>query len=216
MTGSEKVDAPCAACQRDTKHDIVREYVEKGDVPDDIALSWTHEFQIIQCRGCSHVSFRMAKGTNDDVQRQDDGEWDYVPQVSIFPAPFAGRTAVEGDELLPPKIQRIYAETLAALNGGLQVLCGIGIRAVIETVCADQSAPGRNLAEKIDGLVALNVMTPDGAKILHNLRTMGNSAAHEVLPHSLAELNLAFDVVNHTLLGVYILPIHATRKFKAK
>jgi hypothetical protein len=62
--------------------------------------------------------------------------------------------------------------------------------------------------------VGLGVLTQDGADILHKLRTLGNDAAHEVKPHSLQELGLAFDVVDHLLLGVYILPDHAKKTFK--
>jgi hypothetical protein len=57
-------------------------------------------------------------------------------------------------------------------------------------------------------------LTKDGADILHKLRTLGNDAAHEVKPHSLQELGLAFDVVDYLLLGVFILPVNAKKTFK--
>lgn len=51
----------------------------------------------------------------------------------------------------------------------------------------------------------------EGAKILHSLRIMGNQAAHKVKPHSEEDLRTAFDVVEHLLQGVYVLPAKASR-----
>lgn len=81
-------------------------------------------------------------------------------------------------------------------------------------VCKDKNAAGGDLFAKINSLVVLGVLTKDGANILHKLRTLGNNAAHEVKPHTPKELGLAFDVVDHLLLGVYILPEHAKQTFK--
>ena len=100
------------------------------------------------------------------------------------------------------------------MNGNNPVLTGIGLRAIIETVCKDQAATGKSLYDQINSLVEQSVLTKDGAEILHKLRVLGNNAAHEVKPHSNVQLGLAFDVVEHLLQGVYILPYHAKRRFK--
>ncbi|MER2075590.1 MAG: DUF4145 domain-containing protein [Stenotrophomonas sp.] len=192
---------------------MLAHHEDAGEVPEDIALSWLHAYQIVRCMGCLAVSFRMTRQTNEDVTEVTPGNWDYVPEVSLFPNPNAGRQPLGDSHLLPSKVRRIYNEALSSLNTDNTVLCGIAIRAIIETVCKEQEAVGGNLASKIDGLVAAQVLTPDGAKILHNLRTLGNAAAHEVIPHSVEELGLGFDVVEHLLQGVYILPKHARRMF---
>jgi hypothetical protein len=88
---------------------------------------------------------------------------------------------------------------------GLPVLAGIGIRAIVETVCNDKEATGPNLYEKINSLVTLNLITQTEATVLHDLRFMGNEAAHRVKAHKPAELNLAFGVVEHLLNTVYLL-----------
>lgn len=88
---------------------------------------------------------------------------------------------------------------------GLPVLTGIGIRAIVETVCKERGAKGRNLFKKINSLVTLNLITKLEARVLHDLRFMGNEAAHKVKAHKSDELNLAFDVVEHLLNTVYLL-----------
>ncbi|MBY5938107.1 DUF4145 domain-containing protein [Marinobacter nauticus] len=148
------------------------------------------------------------------VEGKDGWESEYLISEELFPNSEESRIALSDDHLLPENLYRIYSETLGALNSGSPVLTGIGIRAIIETVCQDQRASGRNLNDQINDLVNQGVLTTEGADILHKLRVLGNAAAHEVKPHSSAQLGLAFDVVEHLLQGVYILPYHAKQKFK--
>jgi len=103
-------------------------------------------------------------------------------------------------------ISRIYSETHSALCNKLPILAGIGIRALVETVCKEKVAVGSNLEQKTDDLVGKGVLTQIGAETLHSMRIVGNEAAHEVKPHSEETLGLAMDVVEHMLNDVYILP----------
>jgi len=211
----QKIACVCRECRRETKHEIITEATLNGTFYDSgYSIDWTNENQIIRCLGCEAFSFRKVSGSEHDWVQTGENEWEYDASVEIFPNPREGRQPLADASILQDKIQRIYEESLQALNDTQPVLCGIGIRAIIETVCKDKSAIGGDLYHKINSLVRLGVLTQDGANILHKLRTLGNDAAHEVKPHSLQELGLAFDVVDHLLLGVYILPEHAKRTFK--
>jgi hypothetical protein len=94
---------------------------------------------------------------------------------------------------------------------GLAVLTGIGIRAIVESVCIERGAADGDLFQKINALVALNSITKQEASVLHDLRFMGNEAAHKVKAHTPDELNLAFDVVEHLLNTMYLLPEQTKR-----
>lgn len=210
-----KITCFCRDCHRETRHEIVTEATNSGTLETgDDTIDWSQEHQIIRCLGCETFSFRKTSGTDQDYVQISATEYEYQPIVNLYPNPHEGRQPLTDKGLLPDKIQRIYEETLQSLNDTQPVLCGIGTRAIIETVCKDKNATGNDLYNKINSLVGLGVLTQDGADILHKLRTLGNDAAHEVKPHSLQELGLAFDVVDHLLLGVYILPAHAKRTFK--
>lgn len=211
-----KVQTQCRECNRVTRHEIVVEATLHGaSGPTYYEVTWATEYQVVKCLGCDTLSFRRASSNSEDsyIQISED-EWIENIREEIFPRPYEGRQPLSDSELLPEKIRRIYEEALEALNKPMEVLCGIGIRAIIETVCKDKSAEGRDLFHKINSLVALGVLTQHGADILHKLRTLGNDAAHEVKPHTAKELGLAFDVIDHLLLGVYILPKHAEQTFK--
>ncbi|AYL84168.1 DUF4145 domain-containing protein [Pseudomonas syringae pv. actinidiae str. Shaanxi_M228] len=65
------------------------------------------------------------------------------------------------------------------MNGEQPILAGLAVRILIEMICKNQSAGGKNLFAKIDDLKSKGVLTTSGAEILHKLRSMGNDSAHE-------------------------------------
>ena len=121
--------------------------------------------------------------------------------------------ALKGAKYLPANIRRIYDETLMALSNQAPVLAGIGLRALLDTVCKEKNATGNDLLKKIDSLVGTGILNPASAAILHKIRTLGNAAAHEVKPHNDKQLALAMDIVEHLLKDVYILPKQVESEF---
>jgi len=188
--------------------------IGNNDVGNGYEVQWAVNHQVVQCLGCDTISFRKASHNSEDCIQVGPDEWEVDIYEELFPNRKEGRVPVKDVELLPTDVERIYSETLKALNGDQPVLSGIGIRALIETISKERNASGKDLMEKINDLVVQGVLTKDGADIFHKLRVLGNKAAHEVKPHSRDQLNLALDVVEHLLQGVYILLHHAKRKFK--
>ena len=213
----KKLLVTCGECKRKTNHSVLVSADLSGtdEICRDYEIHWASNHQIIQCQGCDTISFRKASSNSEDgyVQIGPD-EWEDNILEELYPNRNEGRVPIKDIHLLPTDIERIYAETLKAMNGDQPVLSGIGIRALIETTTKERSANGKDLMEKINDLVTQGVLTKDGADILHKLRVLGNKAAHEVKPHSTDQLDLAMDVIEHLLQGVYVLPHHAKRKFK--
>ena len=214
-TAGSVLDAPCKECKRDTKHKVLASVDVEGEdwFCENSIQYWVHH-QVIQCQGCETTSFRTASTNTGDYDYVDLQTIEYNESVELFPSRNEGRSAVKDVHLLPSNVQQVYEETIKAMNNEQPVLAGIGIRALVETICKDKQALGKNLAEKINDLVKLGVLTQDGATILHKIRTLGNDAAHEVKPHKPEQLGLALDVCEHLLQGVYLLPHHAKQTFQ--
>ncbi|WP_294058944.1 DUF4145 domain-containing protein [Thiolapillus sp.] len=195
----KKVDVTCRECKRSTKHLILSDVCLKGrgDMGPYGDFMWHDEHQIVQCQGCETISFRKTHNNSEDITHI----------VDVYPNPEDGRDTIDYDYLLPSNLQLIYNETIKSINCGQAVLTGMGIRAIVETVCKNKNANGKDLCEKINDLVIQGVLTKKDADILHKLRTLGNEAAHEVKPHNNATLALALDVIDHLIKGVYILPL---------
>lgn len=209
----------CRDCKQETKHAVLTSVEYHGaDKNTNFDYYWNDIYQIVQCKGCEAVSFRKVHTNSEDVCHEYIGngpefETFSTEYIDIYPDPQNGREPLDGYHLLDGNIQRIYLETLKALHSSQPVLCGVGIRAIIETVCKEKETKS-NLSQGIDELVVLGALTKDAATILHKLRVMGNESAHEVRPHKKDKLNLALNIVDNLLMSVYILPIYANEKFK--
>src|ERR1700687_4456089 len=157
-----KIDVPCGICKRPTKHLILSDVVVQGNAEPETDYQWHNEYQIVQCQGCENISFRKTHSNSEDAHPVGNGDqWEYSTYSDVYPNPEEGRQPVEDINLLPQKLQRIYEETMRALNLGQPVLTGIGIRAIVETVCKDKNAIGSDLSKKINNLVAQGVLTKD-------------------------------------------------------
>jgi len=202
----ETVVVVCGECSRETAHEILTG-VDSHDSDDEADIQVWHRFLVLQCRGCKTLSFCRESECTEDL----DSEGGLITTRTLFPGRIAGRPTLRDIYHLPSNLRMVYEESRAALMEGLAILTGIGIRAIVETVCNDKRTSGRGLFHKIPQLVEIGVITRNEANVLQDLRFMGNEAAHKVKAHTQEELNLAFDVVEHLLKTVYILPERTRR-----
>lgn len=205
----------CKECSRETSHKIIASYLEKGseEVGGGNSVDWNVRNQIIQCLGCESVSFRTASTCSEDYDYDNEGNCYCNETVTFYPGRAEGLKAIN-TYLLPPTVQNIYKETILALENEQYVLAGIGIRALIETVCKDLKAEGKDLHSKLNDLKEKSIVTKEGLDTLHKLRVLGNKAAHEVKSHNKQQLSLAITIIEHILEGTYIIPQQVSSVFK--
>ncbi|MDI9431690.1 MAG: DUF4145 domain-containing protein [Planctomycetota bacterium] len=199
------VSALCGECRLKTQHRILAAIDYSGENEGGDIQAWGSA-QIIQCQGCETIGFR------DVWQSSEDRE----PHETLYPERTVKSKSLTDDLYLrddlynvPDIIRVVYRETLSAVEHDLPTLAGIGIRAVIEAICHHLKAKEHNLQAKIDGLASRSLLTPDGARILHSIRELGNCAAHKMKAPSKSQITAALKIINHLLLGVYVLPREA-------
>lgn len=204
----------CRECSKETVHVIVAAYIENGseDCGGGNGVDWQKVDQIIQCQGCESVSFRVISTNSEDYEWDPEGMI-YNESVIYYPGRSAGLKAIDS-YLLPQDVQGIYQETVLAIENEQNILAGIGIRVLIETICKDLNAKGANLHDKINSLREKAIVTPEGVATLHKLRVLGNDAAHEVKKHTSTQLSLAIQIIEHMLDGTYIIPTKVSDAFK--
>lgn len=204
--------ALCEVCKIEQRHTVVASARSRWDHEE---FSGITEFEVIRCLNCDALSFRKEASDSEGYYYDHEAE-EYTSElsVSLFPNRTAGRFKIEGYWSLPPEVRATYDELILAMNGEQPILAGLGVRILIEMICKEQSAVGKNLFAKIDDLKSKGVLTNAGADILHKLRSMGNDSAHEAKPSSAKQLTLAMDVVENLLQSVYIHPVEAKAAFK--
>jgi len=204
----------CRECSKETVHVIVAAYKEQGseECGGGNTFDWQNVSQIIQCQGCESVSFRVSASNSEDYDGGPEGI-SYNENVTYYPGRSAGLKAIDS-YLLPSVVQSIYQETVLAIENEQSILAGIGIRALIESICKDLNAEGSNLHDKINSLHDKAIVTTEGVATLHKLRVLGNDAAHEVKKHTKQQLSLALQIIEHMLDGTYIIPNKVSDAFK--
>ncbi len=200
-TNNETVTLLCDACRTTSVHLVVAAIDYIATLPDDGFKHWGTA-QITKCQGCEEIAFRQVCYSEEHPDEADE---------LLFPPRCRNRIAERlylGNDIfgLPGVVLKIYTETLSALQHNMPTLAGIGVRAIIEAICKHQRINGRDLFKKIDGLCNKGLLTASGAKILHSIRLLGNDAAHDIKPPTEKQIVAAMKVIDHLLLGVYVLP----------
>lgn len=209
----EKLKILCPDCKRNTNHLVVREYninagtwtepqtLHDGDYeyPEDSRFIEEIAFyQIVQCMGCDHVSYRQFK------QRLDPESEVEILGEEFFPIrEYRFKEIKDFGKNLPENIFRLYKEVILTFNGKMEVLCAAGIRAVIEGICNERNISAPNLEKKIDGLVEEGIFSKQNAGSLHQLRFIGNEAVHQLDRPSEDELKNGIDIIENTLESIY-------------
>ncbi|PSB24738.1 DUF4145 domain-containing protein [Stenomitos frigidus] len=214
-TQGEEYSLQCIQCTGKTTHKVLVSVDIRGTKEEGTySLSWWIDNQIVQCLGCKTVSFREASSNDEEYYPISHDAYEYNVDERLYPPRIEGIKGLGREtHYLPSNVYRIYNENLIALSCQASVLAGIGLRALLETVCKEKEAVGNDLLKKIDSLVSKGILTPASAAILHKIRTLGNAAAHEVKPHNEKQLALAMDIVEHLLKDVYILPKQVESEF---
>lgn len=194
----------CSRCNRKTNHKVLTIVEHYWDASGEI--QGYDYYETISCLGCEEISFRLASTNSDDMGQDENGKYFHPETEEIFPQRLIGRSPLDDQYLLPLKIRQIYKETHSALSSKLKILAGVGIGALIESVCLEEQARGSNLKEKIEDLVKNGVLTKKNADILHETRFLRNRSAHEIEAATDKELSVAFDIIENLLQTVYIIP----------
>jgi hypothetical protein len=151
-----ELEVPCMTCSGKTTHKVLVSVDVRGEETDGAwSMQWCDDYQIIECGGCKAKSFRNVSSNSEDYYPISETEYEHHELELLYPSRIEGRKTLESEEhYLPAKVRGIYKETLGALNNNSPVLSGIGLRALIETICKEKNAEGNSLYKKIDDLVA--------------------------------------------------------------
>jgi len=210
----------CVSCGY-TKHTIRDSYEARWDDDEhDISAGTTYDF--MECNGCQRGTLRTTSWFSEEPGHT----------VALWPTRDSDiairkpRTFSNLDWGTP--LESVYRQTLTAFNNKLPTLAGAGIRLLIEGVCQDQkikkgkvySEEGKvirdkttrriilrdNLDGKINGLWSKGLISRNQAQVLHQLRKLGNDAAHALDQPPLSLIEECLNAAEHLFVQVYDQP----------
>lgn len=207
----------CLNCKRETNHSVICEkaehYVYPFDVDEDFEKEYGEiapfeedkKYQIIKCNGCDTYSFR---------------EYSEIPNMMTFHRGYIDPNGVQTDEkiyplrkskyrdiktfrILPKKIETIYRESIDAFNNGINILCAVGLRSIIEGVCKDKNIQEKYLPQKIEKLREYRFISNSLADTLIEQKVLGDTAIHQLERPLEEELDISIDIIEHLIYGMY-------------
>ena len=200
----------CPRCQLLTNHECLFEKeIHSSNEDDD--FHWSEGFDVIQCLGCENIQFRTRNSDENMIDFDEyTGEEKYYEDLKYYPLNLMNHNVLKHLYYLPSRIRVVYIETIEALKNNCYLLSGVGLRAVIEAVCIEQSIAGRNLEIKINNLVKNKLITEKDANRLHSIRFLGNDSVHEMEVPKEAKLRAAIEIIEHMLKNLYLIDIEAS------
>ncbi len=196
----------CTECGGGDRNHLVLKDYSYNDSDEHVSYGGT--YQICQCQGCESIRFRKSTWHSEDFDYDSDGNMEPNYDVAIYPdeSDHKHYSAFNFVIELPEEIGPIYEETVKAINMGVNILAGGGLRAIVEAICKEKAVGGVNLKDKIDNLKKKDFLTQAQADLLHEERYIGNKALHEITAPSSRDLRDGLDIIESMLKTIYVLP----------
>jgi hypothetical protein len=212
----------CNWCKSETNHCLRARYtwyrntddqtsIDLEDVLNHLEHICKHENSIWMCAGCDTVTFEwrlMYPSFDTAAQKLCVGEWEAHDGAFL-----STRSRAKLFKNLGPTLDGLYRDVVASFAEGRLLLCTVGLRTLIEGVCADKGLTdsySKDLRDKIDGLTKL-LANPNIIEALHAVRLAGRDATHRLEALSQEEAQLAIDIVEDLLNFLYDLDYRATQ-----
>jgi len=203
----------CTVCNRETNYRVLAEHKKSYD--DEYRC--TYKYQVVSCNGCDNISFREEfhdiEGGYPVFDPYTGEEWTVPVTIQTYPRATKYKL-IDGSEHIPERIYKAYKQTLSAYQEEATILAGIGFRAIIEAICAEQSVKESNLQSSITKLHKGGILSKHETNLLHSIRFLGNDAAHEIKEPSSGQLQTTLKIVEHLLISLYILPKDVKREME--
>jgi hypothetical protein len=200
MDDVEQEQIYCNYCAAETRHLSVSSRKYHRRETQLRSAEWG-EYVLWACAGCDTCTMDERYSSDamiDHFENEDAEESRYLPERN------QGNRQLRHFPHLPHKLGRIYFEVVRSYNERLPVLCAVGLRLLLEGICADKQLNGTNLLAKISEMKKL--MPGNIADNLHFLRIVGNKAAHELEAPQQREVEQAIEVLEDVLNFLYELP----------
>lgn len=197
----ERKKLHCIECKRQTIHNLEARCVGEW-YDDEIHESGGSKYSIFRCGACDAVCYETRSWDTLDFYHDERGE-QIVHEASVqFPAPVSAHFTFN-TESTPAKLDKLLDEMLYCLAGSMNTLATVGLRLVVEFIVKDKKCSGNNLTQRINDLLAQNLIDEDQRDLLHRIRIRGNSGAHEALGMNARELIAGMSIIEGLLEKLY-------------
>jgi hypothetical protein len=196
-----------------TKHGLLLSYsTPRIPYPDDPEFDcdpvrYANLYSLWSCCGCEDAVLQKQWASDDSNE-----ELKSAPIGEYYPTRLTDVTSMRPKQFmrLGPELKQLYGEIIACYNAGSLLLCSMGLRAMIEGVCADKGLKHKELWKNIDGLLEF-MPNQNLIDYLHSFKFVGNESAHGLQALDLDEARIQIDVLEDLLNFLYDLDYKASK-----
>jgi hypothetical protein len=196
-TDMDRTRVYCNVCRHETWHNATAEY-QQSHYDDFYGFDRLLHGQILSCCGCEYLCFRLY---THPYEFEEDGKI----EESIYPErAFTRRQRIYIFWALPREIQKLYEQTVEALDKDLCLLSAIGLRALIESIVIDRLKPteySSSIKSKIEAL--RKYFSGEVINTLQEFRFMGNQAVHSLQESDGGDIHRALNVIEDIIIFFY-------------
>ncbi len=190
----------CGHCQNSAPMKIVGSHSQAEQCEDErFSMSWEEGwfYELLECPACKAMTLRRDY-YNSEIPEEADPQQLYPSETKILLG-------------LPKAIHSAYetAERIRSMDSNSY---GVLIRRLLELVCQDRKAEGKNLHEKLLWLSKQNEIPGKLADAAMGIKNFGNIGAHASLGElTPAEVPVLHDLSRAVLEYIYTLPSLVTK-----
>lgn len=175
-TGEKKFSQPvhCGHCLNNAPMEIVAEFSRVTDTieihPNDYENVY-RIYQLLQCPACFDLLFQAYQWCDAYMETPEDTTIEILyPSKELADIPLG----------LPDKINKALtaAQKVKSIDANA---FGVLMRRVLEMVCIDRKAKGKNLADQLQDLAEKNEIPNKLVMVAKNIKNLGNIGAHPAL-----------------------------------
>ena len=149
----------CNTCQLETHHQLFATYPRLHK--NKVGMVFEFKYRMWICKGCDTAVFEETymgylpylgipkKGSWEEALSKKNAAW----KLNLYPKRKVSDLEPKSFNFLDDKLKQLYQEVVESFNNDSRILCTIGLRALLEGICADKGVKvDRSLPKSIDGL----------------------------------------------------------------
>ncbi|KAA0958275.1 DUF4145 domain-containing protein [Planococcus sp. ANT_H30] len=238
MEGNIEKKIYCASCNKRTNHGYILKHVDSSEHPFDI--QWIESFFITQCLGCDTKGFLREYGDEQMFDYDEYGDMVRVTDYYVYPEEPKNEKGekvpirdVKTFTHVPELIEILYVQVVSSFNSSHYLLCAVGLRMIVEGVCKElnvsngfllnedgtkkvnksgKEIESGSLEGKINGLKDKEIIVQNQAKILQQIRLLGNVSAHELKIPRKKTIGSGIDIIENILHNIFDLDKYDLKK----
>ncbi|MFE7031343.1 DUF4145 domain-containing protein [Streptomyces sp. NPDC057621] len=193
----------CPHCVRHTTLKCVSHLKLDGSGVEREDLRMVRSLMSLRCDWCKKDSAFLRLSTVELKKSQSGTSQTFVTVdlEQVWPNQAPRELPPEAPEV----VREVFAEAALAEAAGAFRLAGVGYRAVVEQIVKERGAVGGSLFERITGLTVLGA-SQDIVDAFHEVRFVGNDAAHDALAYSSEEIADIAELIKEAVLVLYVQP----------